>query len=473
LLRQIIRTKDIQSIVKETETTSGLKKILTVWDLILLGIGATIGTGIFVLTGIAAAEHAGPAVILSFVLSGVACIFAGLSYAELAALVPISGSAYSYSYATLGEGLAWMVGWNLVLEYAVSVASVAAGWSAYVIGLINTIFDTELPPTWTKCPAMGGILDLPAILIVLFLTYLLVIGIKESIRANNILVYIKVATVMLFLILASPHVKITNWIPFMPMGINGVTTAASLVFFAYLGFDAVSTSAEECKNPQRDLPLGLIGSLTICTLLYIFVSAVLTGVVPYTELNTAEPVAYALKAIGYRVGSSIVAVGAIAGITSVLLTVLYGQSRIFFAMSRDGLIPSRVCSIHVKYGTPYIITWITGILVAATAGFFPIDDIAEMANIGTFFAFITTSIGVLILRHTSPDLPRSFKCPAVYIVAPVAILLCSYLSLQLPAVTWWRFVVWSLIGILIYLFYGMKNSVLNNTEKNKPANSNK
>jgi APA family basic amino acid/polyamine antiporter len=460
MFQRLARTKDIGQILQEAGRSTGLHKSLGAWDLLLLGLGATIGTGIFVLTGIAAAKYAGPGVVLSFVISGIACILAGLTYAELASTVPISGSAYTYSYATLGEAMAWLVGWNLILEYAVSVASVAAGWSAYVVGLINTIFNIELPKTFTACPALGGVMDVPAALIVMLLTYLLVRGIRESASANNILVYIKVGAVVLFLALASPHVDTSNWTPFMPMGFSGVAAAAALVFFAYLGFDAVSTSAEECKNPQKDLPFGLIGSLLGCTLLYILVSGVLTGVVPYPELDTAEPVAYALKALGYKLGSALVAVGAITGITSVLLTTLYGQSRIFFAMSRDGLIPAGLCKIHSRYGTPYIITWITGVLVAATASFFPIDQVAEMANIGTFFAFIMTSIGVLVLRYTRPDLNRPFKCPAVYLVAPLAILMCGYLSLQLPEITWMRFVIWTLIGIVLYLFYGMRNSKL-------------
>lgn len=463
LLDKFIRTKNITRILQEAETTTGLKRALGAWDLILLGLGATIGTGIFVLTGIAAATHAGPAVILSFVLSGLATIFTGLTYAELASVVPISGSAYTYCYATLGEGLAWLVGWNLILEYAVSVASVAAGWSAYTVGLINTAFSIELSKTFTTCPALGGLIDIPAVFIVLLITHLLVRGIKESIKTNNLLVYIKFGAVVLFLVLASPHVNIENWSPFMPMGISGVTSAAALVFFAYLGFDAVSTSAEECKNPQRDLPIGIIGTLVGCTSLYILVSAVLTGAVPYTELNTAEPVAYALKVLGYKVGSALVAVGAIAGLTSVLLATLYGQSRIFFAMSRDGLIPAKLCKIHPKFGTPYIITWATGLLVAGTAGMFPIDEIAELANIGTFFAFITTSIGVLVLRYTKPDMHRPFKCPSVYVIAPLAILLCGYLATELPAITLWRFVIWSGIGLVIYLIYGMKSSSLNNS----------
>ncbi|HMM20165.1 MAG TPA: amino acid permease [Selenomonadales bacterium] len=460
MFKQIWRTKDIATILKEAEQGSGLKKVLTAWDLFLLGLGATIGTGIFVVTGIAAAQHAGPGVVLSFVIGGIACIFAGLSYAELASTVPISGSAYTYSYAVLGEGLAWLVGWNLILEYALSVSSVAAGWSGYAVGLVNSAFGIEVPAAISKCPSLGGVMDVPAFVIVMLITYLLVRGMKESAKANNILVYIKVAAVLLFLILASPHVSLENWTPFMPMGFSGVTAAAAIVFFAYLGFDAVSTSAEECRNPQRDLPLGLVGSLLACTLLYILVSGVLTGVVPYKELDNPEPVAYALRALGYKVGSAIVAVGAITGITSVLLTTLYGQTRIFFAMSRDGLIPSKLCEVHKVFGTPHIITWITGFLVALTGSLFPIDEIVEMCNIGTYFAFVATSVGVLVLRRIHPDLNRPFKCPAVWLVAPIAIFMCGYLATELPAITWWRFGIWSLIGIVIYLFYGMKHSVL-------------
>jgi basic amino acid/polyamine antiporter, APA family len=395
-----------------------------------------------------------------------------LAYAELAAIVPISGSAYTYSYAALGELIAWLVGWNLILEYAVSVASVASGWSGYVVGLLGSA-GIELPKMLTAVPANGGIVDIPAILILLVITYLLVRGIKESASTNNILVYIKIGAVFLFLLLAGPEVSTANWTPFMPFGFAGVAGGAAIVFFAYLGFDAVSTSAEECRNPQRDLPRGMLGSLAICTVLYIAVAAVLTGVIPYERLNNAEPVAFALRELGYNIGSALVGTGAICGLTSVLLVTMYGQSRIFFAMSRDGLIPSSICEVHPQYGTPHIITWICGIAIAGVAGFTPIDVVAELANIGTLFAFAVTAIGVLVLRYTKPDLPRTFRCPAVHIMVPLAVISCSYLAYNLPITTWIRFAVWTIIGLAIYFAYGYRKSNLNLVQKSGITNTDK
>lgn len=454
-----LRTKSIDALLEGAEK-KGLKKSLGAMDLIMLGIGCIIGTGIFVLTGIAAAKYAGPGIMLSFVLSGLTCAFAALAYAELASAVPIAGSAYTYTYATLGEIIAWIVGWNLVLEYSVGAAAVSAGWSGYMCGLLKS-GGVELPKAWTAVPADGGIVNLPAILICLFLTVLLVRGTKESATLNRILVVIKLAAVFIFLAMAGPKVNPANWSPLMPFGFSGVATGASIVFFAYIGFDAVATAAEECRNPNRDLPIGIIGSLLVCTVLYIAVAAVLTGVVPYSELNNTEPVAYALRAIGYNFGSAMVGTGAICGITTVLLVLMYGQSRIFFAMSRDGLIPAGICKIHPTYGTPYIITIIAGVAVALIAGFLPIGIIAELTNIGTLFAFVVAAIGVAVLRAKQPDLVRPFRCPMVYVVAPLAVFSCGYLMYNLPMDTWIRFAVWSLIGFGIYFVYGYRNSTLN------------
>jgi APA family basic amino acid/polyamine antiporter len=461
----VFRTKSID-MLKEGAEQKGLKKTLGATDLILLGIGCIIGTGIFVLTGVAAAKYAGPGIMLSFVISGLSCAFAALAYAELAAIVPIAGSAYTYSYAALGEIVAWIVGWNLVLEYSVGSSAVAAGWSGYMVGLLKS-GGIELPKAFTAVPADGGIVNLPAMLISLFLSILLVRGTKESVTLNKVLVVVKLIAVFIFLALAGPKVNPANWSPLMPYGFSGVAAGAAIIFFAYIGFDAVATAAEECRNPKRDLPIGIIGSLVICTILYIVVAGVLTGVVPYQDLNNAEPVAYALRAIGYNFGSALVGTGAIAGITTVLLVLMYGQTRIFFAMSRDGLIPASICKVHPKYGTPHIITMAAGVAVALIAGFTPIGIIAELTNIGTLFAFVVAAIGVLVLRHTRPDIPRSFRCPAVSIIAPLAVLSCGYLMFNLPAETWIRFGVWSAIGFVVYFIYSYRNSTLN---KAKAAN---
>ena len=438
---------------------SGMAKTLGAVDLILLGIGCVIGTGIFVLTGVAAAKYAGPAVTISFILSGLACALAGLAYAEFSSIVPASGSAYTYTYASLGEFIAFIVGWNLILEYTVTASAVASGWSGYVTGLLQSA-GIEVSHALTHVPADGGVINVPAILITLLLTFFLIRGTQESTKLNRILVFIKLAAVFIFLLLAGPHVDTANWQPFMPFGASGIAAGAAIVFFAYIGFDAVATSAEECKNPARDLPIGIIGSLVVCTALYVIVAGVLTGVVPYTELNNPEPVAFALRYIGYNLGSAVVGVGAIAGITTVLLVLLYGQARIFFAMSRDGMVPARVCKIHKRYHTPYIVTVLGAIFVSLIAGFAPIGLIAEMANIGTLSAFLVAAIGVMVLRVTKPDVPRAFRCPLVWLVAPLAVLACGYLMAHLPFDTWIRFLVWCAFGCLVYFGYSYQHSAV-------------
>ena len=454
----LFRRKSIDEL-QAAAAASGMLKNLAAVDLLMLGIGAVIGTGIFVLTGVAAAKYAGPAVPLSFILSGLTCALAGLAYAEFASIVPASGSAYTYAYASLGEFIAFIVGWNLILEYTVTSSAVAVGWSGYVVGLFASA-GLVLPHELVVAPAEGGIFNLPAVLITLFLSFLLVRGTKESVKLNRILVFVKLAAIFLFLVLAAPHVDATNWEPFLPFGYSGVVSGAAIVFFAYIGFDAVATTAEECRNAARDLPVGIIGSLFICTLLYAVVAAVLTGVVPYSMLDTAEPVAFALRHIGYNVGSAIVAVGAICGITTVLLVLLYGQSRIFFAMSRDGMVPANVCKIHRRFHTPYRVTILGAIFVSVIAGVFPIGMIAEMANIGTLSAFLIASIGVMVLRKTEPHLKRNFKCPAVWLIAPLAVLSCGYLMANLPLATWHRFGFWILFGLCVYFGYSRAHSVI-------------
>jgi len=452
----LIRKKSIADL-KAQASGQALPRTLGAFDLFMMGIGVIIGTGIFVMTGVAAAEYAGPAIILSFAFSAVACAFICLAYSELAAALPAAGSSYAYSYAAAGEFMAWMVGWNLILEYTVGASAVAAGWSAYFVGILKS-GGVELPHALTAVPHDGGIVNLPAVLIIAFLTFLLVLGVKESIRLSRILVYVKLGAIFLFLLLATPQVNPTNWVPFLPFGVQGITAGTAIIFLAYIGFDSLATAAEETRNPQRNMPIGIISSLVACTVLYMSVSAVLTGVAPYTELGNAEPVTYVLRKIGYNFGSAIVGVGAIAGLTTVCLVLIYAQTRAFFAMARDGLIPEGICKVHPKYGTPHIATILVGTVIALIAGFTPIGLVAEMCNIGTLFAFIVTSACVLILRKTHPALERPFRCPAAWIVAPLAIICSIIIMVSLPGATWVRFVVWSLIGTVIYSVYGARRS---------------
>ncbi|MDX1250989.1 MAG: amino acid permease [Gammaproteobacteria bacterium] len=452
------RTKSIEKAL-DTSNNGGLHRALSGLDLTLLGIGAVIGAGIFVLTGVAAATKAGPALALSFVVSGLACIFTALVYAELASAVPISGSAYTYSYVALGEFIAWIIGWNLVLEYGVSSAAVAIGWSGYFNRMLEGL-GAGLPEMLLKAPHEGGLVNLPALLIILLVSVILAIGVKHSSRFNNAIVMLKLAVIALFIVVAMGHVEPANWQPFMPFGWEGVMGGAALIFFAYIGFDAVSTAGEEARDPQRDLPRGIIASLVICTIIYIVVAALLTGLVPYTELNVKDPVAFALTHVGERLAASLISVGAIAGLTSVLLVLLYGQTRIFFAMSRDGLLPAVFSQVHAKTRTPVVIILATGMAAALVAGFMPIGQVAELANIGTLSAFVLVSIGVLVLRRTQPDLKRPFKTPFMPWTPILAILFCTYLIASLGAVTWWRFVIWTAIGVAIYFAYSRKRSHL-------------
>lgn len=440
---------------------SGLKKALGAFDLTMLGIGAIIGTGIFVLTGVAAAEHAGPALVLSFVIAAIACVFAALCYAEFASSVPVSGSAYTYSYATFGELAAWILGWDLVLEYGMAAAAVASGWSGYVQGLLNG-FGIHLPTVLTGAfnPAKGTIVDLPAVIITMVISCLLIQGIRESARINNIMVVIKVAVVLIFLAVGAFYVKPDNWTPFMPFGFSGVATGAATVFFAFIGFDAVSTAAEEVKNPQRNMPIGIILSLAICTILYILVSFVLTGIVPYQSLNVNNPVAFALNYVHQDWIAGFISLGAILGITTVLLVLLYGQARLFYSMSRDGLLPPLFSKVSAKRQTPLQSTLLVAVMVAVLSGFIPLDSLSKLTNIGTLFAFIVVSIGVVVLRVTNPQLKRAFRVPLVPLVPILAVLFCGYLLMSLPASTWIGFGIWLLIGLVIYFSYGYRNSEL-------------
>lgn len=464
--KSIFRTKSIGTLLKESHgegaSKGELKKVLGAFELTMLGIGAIIGTGIFVLTGVAAAKYAGPALIISFILSGLACTFAALCYAEFAAMVPIAGSAYTYGYAALGEIWAWIIGWDLILEYAVAIAAVAIGWSGYIVSLLEAA-GIHLPATLVNAPGVkGGVINLPAMLIIFAIGGLLVKGVKESARLNNIIVGIKVIVVLLFIILGITHVKPANWNPFMPFGWNGVFQGAAIVFFAYIGFDAVSTAAEEVKNPQKDLPRGIIASLVICTVLYIIVSAILTGMVPYAKFaETSAPVAFALQQIGINWGSALVSVGAVCGITSVLLVMMFGQTRVFFAMSRDGLLPKVFGEVNEKTGTPVKSTVLVVLVTAALAGFTPIGAVAELTNIGTLAAFAIVSAAVIVLRKKRPDIERPFKCPGVPVLPFLSILFCLFLIYELPLVTHIRFVVWLAIGLIIYFVYGHKNSTMN------------
>jgi APA family basic amino acid/polyamine antiporter len=455
----LFRRKSVQEIIANAEKKS-LKKTLGAFDLIMIGIGCTIGTGIFVITGIAAAKYAGPAISLSYVFAAIACVFAALAYAELASMVPVAGSAYTYSYTVMGEFIAWVVGWGLILEYGVGAATVASGWSGYMVGIFKTA-GFVIPEMLTKSPANGGIVNLPAIFIVLMIGFLLYRGTKEGVMLNRVLVAVKLGVIFVFLFIATPMIDLQNWTEFMPFGLNGVIVGAATVFYAYIGFDAVATAAEECKNPKRDLPMGIIGSLMICTVLYVAVSLVLTGIVNYSTLDNAEPLAKALRDNGTNLGSALVATGAVAGITSVLLILIYGQSRIFFVMSRDGLIPSGLSNLHKRFNTPHVSVMLTTFLVAIVTGFLPLKTLSHMTSLGTLVAFITVAIGVVILRFTEPNIKRSFTCPAIYFTAPMAVLSCGYLVYTLLLENGFWFMLWTLLGLTTYFVYGYRHSVLN------------
>ena len=456
--RRFAITKSVEDVLSEADRSPDkLKRNLNVLDITAIGIGAIIGAGIFVLTGVAAAVKAGPAIILSFILAGAGCGLAALCYAEFASMIPISGSAYTYSYATLGELVAWIIGWDLILEYAVGAIAVAIGWSGYLVELFGAA-GVQLPVALTAGPMAGGAINLPAIFIVLLLTCLLVVGTKESAKINLGLVVVKIAIILVVIVFGISYVNSKNFEPFMPFGAWGVVGGAGLVFFAYIGFDAASTTAEEAKNPQRDMPIGIIGSLIISTALYISAAVVLTGMVPYRLLNQAAPFAYAFSQFNITWATAVISAGAIAGITSVLLISLLAQPRIFFSLSRDGLLPARISKVHPRFKTPYISTIVTGIAVAICAGILPIGIAAELTNIGTLFAFFLVSIGIIILRKSRPDLHRPFKVPLVPYLPLAGAGFCLLLMVSLPAITWYRFIAWLGIGLIIYANYGYHHS---------------
>ena len=489
-MANLLATKPLDALIKEAQETGehSLKRALGPLNLVTLGIGAIIGAGIFVLTGQAAALHAGPAVPISMVLVGIACGFAGLCYAEMASAVPVAGSAYTYSYATMGELVAWIIGWDLVLEYAAGAATVGVGWSGHFVSLLG-LFDLHLPAHLTAAPTQwctatevqnavlgcghsglnmtGTIVNLPAVFIVALMSTILVIGIKESASVNNLIVILKVTIILLIVGIGLWHINPANWKPFIPpntgewgtYGLSGVLRGAGLVFFAYIGFDAVSTAAQEARNPQKDLPIGILGSLAICTVLYVVVSGVLTGMVPYTQLNLPAPMAYAMEQIhAPRWVRVSVDVGAVLGLGSVILVMLLGQSRVFYSMSRDGLLGKWAAQVHPKFRTPYLSTIFTGVAVGLATGILPLQLLGQLVNIGTLLAFVLVCIGVLVLRKTRPDLPRPFKTPLVPFVPIMGVLCCLGLMATLPGDTWIRLIVWLAIGMVIYFSYGRKHS---------------
>ncbi|MFJ1268710.1 amino acid permease [Legionella lytica] len=452
----LFRKKEISS---SLESESHLNRCLTTFDLIFFGVGAIIGAGIFILTGVVAATKAGPAIVFSYVLAGAASVFSALSYAELAAMIGGCGSAYGYAYAGFGELIAWMVGWDLLLEYAISVSAVSVGWGSYANDFLMAI-KIHLSPLLLQGPAFGGILNLPPVFIIACLTALLIAGVKSSSRMNNIMVMVKLLVVLLFIIIATRELRVENWSPFLPFGWTGVMDGAALIFFAYIGFDAVSTAAEEAINPQRDMPRGIIGSLVICTVLYIIVAGLLTGIAPYSTLNVASPISHALLHLGYKVAAGLISVGAIAGLTTVMLVLFYGLTRVILAMSRDGLLPKAMASTSEHHHTPARIILLCGCIMATLSAFVPIDVLAELVNIGTLFAFIIVCIGVLYLRYQRPELTRPFKTPGMPYVPILGICSCLYLIIHLPWVTVLRFIIWMAIGIVIYFIYSHKHSAL-------------
>ncbi|KAA3437165.1 amino acid permease [Rufibacter hautae] len=510
MANQLFARKSIDKLSADafSEGAHNLKRTLGPGNLIALGVGAIIGTGIFVLTGSAAAQYTGPAIVLAFILAGLGCAFAGLCYAEFASMIPIAGSAYTYGYATLGEFVAWIIGWDLILEYLFGAATVAVGWSGYVVSFLRD-FGINIPPQWSNAvgvemvqdpetgawtriteqlitnfaekgidistlPHATGMFNLVATIAIALVTVLLVIGMSESAKFNNIAVLIKVGVVILFIMAGANYLfghraeAATNWTPFIPenkggfgeYGWSGIIRAAGVIFFAYIGFDAVSTTAQEAKNPQKDMPIGILGSLVICTILYILVSGILTAMVHYSQLNVAEPIAIGIEKTGYTFLRDLIKIGAIAGLSSVMLVMLMSQPRIFYTMSKDGLLPPIFGKLHPKFKTPHVSTILTGAICAVVAGAFSVDELGHLVSIGTLLAFVIVCAGVWYLRVKEPNRPRPFKTPLVPLVPILGILVCLGMMAGLPAETWYRLLGWMAIGIIIYFVYGKKHSVI-------------
>lgn len=460
----LFRTKNLDHLVATSRKPGGLKKVLGPFDLILMGIGAVIGTGIFVLTGTGAVT-AGPALTLSFIIAGVCCGLAALCYAEFASSVPVAGSIYTYSYVTMGELVAWIIGWDLLLEYGLATSAVAVGWSGYFQSLI-TSFGLSLPEALRGAPgAVPGQqtwFNLPAFCIMIVLTGMLSLGVRESARVNNVMVIIKLGVVFLFIAVGARHVHPSNWHPFMPNGAGGTLSAAALMFFAFIGFDSVTSAAEEVKRPERDLPIGLIGTLAICTIMYIIVTAIMTGIVPYAKfLGIDHPVSLALQYAHETWFAAFVDVGAILGMTTVILVMAYGQTRILFAMSRDGLLPHKLSEIHPRFGTPFFATWVVGVVFGLLSAVVPLGVLGELVNMGTLAAFRLVSVAVLVLRKRRPDLHRAFRCPGVPFVPLLAIAFCAILMAFLSKTTWAAFLIWLALGLVVYFTYARQRSLLN------------
>jgi APA family basic amino acid/polyamine antiporter len=478
--KKLFRTKSIEELMEDSGDGQNLKKALSATNLITLGIGAIIGAGIFVLSGQVAALYAGPAIVFSFLIAGFGCVMAGLCYAEFASMIPISGSAYTYTYATMGEFMAWSIGWDLILEYLFASATVAVGWSGYFVSFLKD-FGVIIPKELCSSPFVytvahgwqttGAYFNLPAVFIVVVITFLLIRGIKESAAFNNLMVIIKIAVILLFIAVGFFFIKTANYHPFIPkntgtfghFGFSGIIRGAAVIFFAYIGFDAVSTAAQEAKNPQRDMPKGILGSLAISTVLYILMALTLTGVVSYTLLNVPDPIAVGVDALGSSMNwfRPIIKIAALAGLTSVVLVMLMGQPRIFFTMSKDGLLPPAFSKIHPKHKTPYVSSLVTGGVALILAGLIPIGILGELVSIGTLLAFTFVCISVIVLRETRPDIHRPFKTPWVPIVPILGAVVCLFQVAFLPVDTWYRFIIWFALGMIIYFTYSRKHSILN------------
>ncbi|MBF0518394.1 MAG: amino acid permease [Nitrospirae bacterium] len=482
MIKRLLLKKDINSLLSGAfDESTGLKRALSTFELVSLGVGGIVGAGIFVLTGNAAAQYAGPAVTLSFLLALVACGFAGFCYAELASMIPVAGSAYTYAYASMGEFIAWIIGWDLILEYFLGATTVAIGWSGYVVSFLKDL-DITFPrklsgplisynPTLNSWHLTGNIFNLPAFTIILIVTILLITGIRASSRANTAIVIIKVAILLVFITTGLFYIKPELWHPFIPpntgtfgsFGMSGILRAAGLVFFAYIGFDSVSTAASEAKNPQKSLPVGILGSLAICTLLYISVSLILTGIVHYSKLGGPAPIATATDAMGLTFLATLIKIGAIAGLTSVILVLVLGQTRIFYAMSKDGLLPPMFSLIHKRYRTPHVSTIVVGVAASLASTLLPIDIVSELVSIGTLLAFFIVCAGVLILKYTRPEIKRIFSVPWGPVIPVGGMISCLYLMAALPSGTWYRLVIWLILGLIVYFTYSIKKSSLNKT----------